>query len=561
MPKHNWEQFFPFTKIREHQKRAIEFAIDQFESGKRIVVLEMGTGTGKSATAITIAKYLSVYGEQSNVDDKDVSNSAYILTTKKILQKQYVNDFGDKKLIASIKSASNYQCCSFNQSCQETRSMLQLLKKQNKFSLNNTNCDKNCNYAYDKFKFLNSDLSITNFSYFLAASCFSNDFNIRNILVIDEAHNIENELSKFIEISISSKFVEILNINIPNVTNDLNGQHQIYNWICKEYNLAIDNMLRNLNYKLNNVLEINNSVYEEHQYKELLSEERKKQLIDINKKISKLKNHKDNIQKFINGYDSKNWVMNITKEFDQVKITFKPVDIAKFSNEYLFKYGHRYILLMSATIVNNPLFCGTIGIPHWETAYLNIPSPFSVKNKPIHYLPVGSMSLNSIDLTLPKMIKTIEQLINEIHQNDKGIIHCVNYKIAQFLFKNIKTNRFLIHDSKNRDIILKQHIESDKPTIILSPSMVEGVDLADESSRFQILCKLPFPYLGDNVIKKRMENNKLWYTFQTVKTIIQSLGRSIRNEKDYAVSYILDQDWTVFYSKNKSLFPRDFIVE
>jgi Rad3-related DNA helicase len=88
--------------------------------------------------------------------------------------------------------------------------------------------------------------------------------------------------------------------------------------------------------------------------------------------------------------------------------------------------------------------------------------------------------------------------------------------------------------------------------------MMEGVDLADDASRFQILCKIPFPYLGDLVIKKRMDKNKQWYPYTTAKSIIQSFGRSIRNEKDYAVSYILDSDWERFYSRNKHMFSEDF---
>ena len=88
--------------------------------------------------------------------------------------------------------------------------------------------------------------------------------------------------------------------------------------------------------------------------------------------------------------------------------------------------------------------------------------------------------------------------------------------------------------------------------------MMEGVDLADDASRFQILCKVPFPYLGDLVIKKRMEKNKMWYPYTTAKSVIQALGRSIRNDKDYAISYILDADWDRFYSRNFYMFPQEF---
>lgn len=43
MPLYDYEKFFPFKSIREQQKRAIEFAIDAYESGKKVVLLEIGT--------------------------------------------------------------------------------------------------------------------------------------------------------------------------------------------------------------------------------------------------------------------------------------------------------------------------------------------------------------------------------------------------------------------------------------------------------------------------------------------------------------------------------------
>ena len=90
--------------------------------------------------------------------------------------------------------------------------------------------------------------------------------------------------------------------------------------------------------------------------------------------------------------------------------------------------------------------------------------------------------------------------------------------------------------------------------------MMEGVDLHDNLSRFQIICKVPFPYLGDLVVQKRMERNKMWYPYMTAKSVIQSLGRSIRNEYDFAESYILDADWERFYKNNRNMFPRDLNI-
>jgi Rad3-related DNA helicase len=116
----------------------------------------------------------------------------------------------------------------------------------------------------------------------------------------------------------------------------------------------------------------------------------------------------------------------------------------------------------------------------------------------------------------------------------------------------------MIHDSDNREEVLKKHMRSSKPTVLLSPSMTEGIDLKEDLSRFQVICKVPYPYLGDKLIKKKMHKWKWWYSFQTAKTIIQSAGRSVRSVDDKAVTYVFDSDWERFYSRNEHLFPLDF---
>jgi Rad3-related DNA helicase len=168
------------------------------------------------------------------------------------------------------------------------------------------------------------------------------------------------------------------------------------------------------------------------------------------------------------------------------------------------------------------------------------------------------MSKSQIDSNLPKVAEFIKFLLDQ-HKADKGIIHAGSYKIAQFVSQYLQSNRILIHESHDREQVYLQHLASNKPTVLLSPSMTEGVDLADDASRFQIICKIPYPYLGDEVIKRRMQKDPKWYDFQTAKTIIQALGRSIRNEKDYAISYILDSDWNRFFIRNKHLFPVEIV--
>ena len=56
----NYSKFFPYKSIRGNQTEAIEFAIEAFlNEGKRFVIIEAGTGVGKSAIGLTVARYLN----------------------------------------------------------------------------------------------------------------------------------------------------------------------------------------------------------------------------------------------------------------------------------------------------------------------------------------------------------------------------------------------------------------------------------------------------------------------------------------------------------------------
>jgi hypothetical protein len=544
MPKHPYVQYFPFDKIRPEQKRAIEFAIDQFESGKKHVLLEMGTGTGKSATGIAIARYMEVYGPILKNKDGDTLTGAYIVTTQKILQDQYMFDFGPasgKNLIRTIKSSSNYRCKFYeDQTCAESKRLLVKLGKQ----LNGTDfqkhCKNSCHYSIDKQEFIDCPISITNMPYFLAETLYSGKLEPRALLIVDECHNAESELGKFVEVSFSERFArDILKCKMPK----LDSQQAVLDWVNTTYKRSLNKYTKSLE---KNIASLSGDVAGGGDY---------------SKQLEMLEKHLEKIDKFIETYVESNWVMNVThpdpnNKRGGRKFEFKPIDVSPYGQGILFRSGGR-ILMMSATIVDKDVFCMSVGVDTNEVAYLRIPSPFPVENRPTHFIPAGSMSRDNIDRTLPIMVETVKMLL-EKHSSEKGIIHSSNYKVAKYIQENIKSSRVLIHDSLNRDEILRRHMESKDPTVLLSPSMMEGVDLRDDQSRFQILCKIPFPYLGDAVVKKRMDRNKSWYSYMTAKSVIQSFGRSIRNDTDHAITYILDADWDRFYSRNFLMFPEDF---
>ena len=167
------------------------------------------------------------------------------------------------------------------------------------------------------------------------------------------------------------------------------------------------------------------------------------------------------------------------------------------------------------------------------------------------------MNKSNIESTLPKIVQAVRKILDQ-HPDEKGIIHTHTFRIARVLKYSIKGRRLLMHTSEDREEVLRMHLESPEPTVLLSPSMTEGVDLKGDLSRFQVVCKVPYPYYGDPLVRKRMNKWEWWYPLQTAKTLIQASGRSIRDAEDYAVTYILDADWESFFRRSSGFFPADF---
>lgn len=71
---------------------------------------------------------------------------------------------------------------------------------------------------------------------------------------------------------------------------------------------------------------------------------------------------------------------------------------------------------------------------------------------------------------------------------------------------------------------------------------------------------MPYPSLGDKLVKRKMELDERWYGWMTTVMFIQSLGRSVRSPKEKAVTYILDSGFGFFYKKNSRFIP-DYIKE
>ena len=527
--------YFPYPVPRKEQVQAIKAALEAFlKNDKKFFILEAGTGVGKSAIGLTIARILNSQLSHS----EEFGRGSYFLTTQKVLQEQYENDFGRPNgNMVSVYSSKNYQCEFHKKNdCRTSQQMLRTEEKSSRFF---KKCTSDCLYKREKKLFLDSPESVTNFPYFIMESTYSGKITPRNFLVVDEAHNAESVLTKFVEISVSQYFCEkVVKSKWPEKITPV----AFYKWLRDVYNPKLQKQI----------------LYFEQQLESMGLKSKVQDLAAIALKYDMLKSHSNKLTLFLEDYSSENWVMEIgeTEKRGYVRVTYRAIDVSKYAESYLFRMG-RKVLLMSATILNAKGYAKSMGIAEDDYDSISIASPFPVENRPIIHADIGSFSAKVIDLTLPRAKDAIKAILAE-HKGEKGVIHCHTYKIANYLKKALRSKRILTHNSDNRDEILHKHITSKDPTVLLTPSMTEGVDLKGDASRFQIIVKVPYPYLGDPIIRKRMNKNDKWYPMQTAMTIVQAYGRSVRSMDDNAITYILDSDWKRFYRDNKDVFPAGF---
>ena len=249
------------------------------------------------------------------------------------------------------------------------------------------------------------------------------------------------------------------------------------------------------------------------------------------------------------------WVADLKPD----EMIFKPLDVSKKAD---LIYGKaRYRLWMSATILGKENFARSMGLNLKKCHYIEAPSTFPAVNRPIYAMEcfgIRKLNRDKLDAEMPKLIDAIDAIIDQYPQ-EKGLIHAHTYKILHALINNSKhRHRMRFHDATNREDVLGDFLRSPDNDILVSPSMVEGIDLKDDLGRFQILCKIPWPYLGDAQIRALKEHRDGWYLWKTSLEVVQACGRIVRHETDWGHTYVLDPDFRRWYSNAKELLPDYF---
>ena len=518
---------FPFENPREGQLEIIADIEEAISKGYKYIILEAGTGTGKSAVATTLAR---------------MYESAYILTMTKQLQKQYADEFD----FPLVKGRGNFDCLKdgFDVTCD--MGACKTAPKSSKFfcpygiSKNPTltgelafqdsfggdvffQTNDHCKYWQQKANAINSPITLMNYDYAILELNYVKHFGKRSLLILDEAHNIEDKLMRTMEINLYNRQLEkdIKKVISPQTLKSAEKGE----WI-----MEIDAIQGH---------------YSDIEIKDLPTNKADR----INSTIAKLKGLKNNLEK-----EPGNWVIDA----DEHGVSFKPLRVNHYAEDYLFKHGD-VVIFLSATILSHKMFSKWLGLDPREVYHIQVDSPFSVEKRPIELNLAGKMSKSRVKQSAPKSIEILQKILKR-HEGEKGLIHTHSYKCQQYIINNLYSNRLISHGNNNRERVLKYFEEDENPLVLVSPSMSEGVDLPYDKCRFQVIYKIPFPYLGDKQVHMRMKKDQRWYAYKTAMTLMQAYGRGMRAEDDSCVTYILDSDIQMLLKSPlyKSLIPEFF---
>jgi Rad3-related DNA helicase len=469
--------FPPALEPREGQLQVLEHIQSAFNDGKKFFVLEGPIGFGKSAVAKAVL---------------NLCGNGFITSPLNTLVRQYSQD--EDLGLTEVRGQSTYACRAFNGvNCE---------KASDSFEGHSTKC---MDYVVARDAFWTAQHSVTNVHFLSYASPIEGAVYPRDVLVIDEAHNLENILTNMVGRTITPEDVTAINARMFDFTGEDKGPLNLKNvadWL-RYFESAITHALTDIP-----------DGEEKRDYESL----------------------RQGINFTLNCGDWISW-----KERENLVIA--PMS-ARQAVRPLFRCAS-HVLFMSATMGDIPLFLHNLGVSQKDAAVYRARSEFPPENRRIIYRNHGSMSKTWKQPGLPQMLQECSLILRN-RPEERGIIHChsrdLQQTVSQYLAKEFG-RRILTHGSgADRDSGIKRLKES-RNGVLCSVAMTEGLDLRDDEARFCIFAKIPWPNLSDPYIAERRKRSQEWYENMTVLSIIQGSGRVVRSLTDHADTFIFDSSF------------------
>ncbi len=502
--------------------------------GYKNIILEAGTGIGKSAIATTLA---------------NMYEDSYILTMTKQLQEQYLDDFGD--MLVEIKGRGNYKC-NYKGSCDFCIKAEYNLRK----------CG-DCEYQMALKKAQEAENVITNYDYFFYAGVVNPMLDPRELLILDEAHNLERKMLMLSSLDLNREYISTkfgIDIFEPimygtNSINKLKRDSSYWIRLCDDLIAECKKRIKKIEGDANKTVQVTLDEFE--------SDPSKYSNFDYVEKQN-LEQDMKSFAEISLGLSANDFIIDLPEASSildndmDISAEFKPFSVVE-ETQNLLKLGN-IRLFLTGTLGDKDKFCEWNNINPEDTFYIYEKSPFDVSKRPIYPEFVGRLSGSRGKVPKwknPKAIAKIRELLDR-HKNEKGVIHTSSNEQAFWIIDQLEGYPFMFVGGENRNAILKEFSESEENLILIGASIKDGVDFKGDLCRFQIMFKVPYPQLNEQV-NYRKELDPKWFYYQAVMALMQAYGRGIRDKDDYCVMYILDSSFVDLFDFNKQFFNEYFI--
>jgi Rad3-related DNA helicase len=555
-------------KFRKGQLEAVVDIIDTyFNTDITTYICEAPTGSGKSH----IAMICSAFFESINL-------RGYILTSEIALQDQYVKDFKRYKLNwGNIKGSDTYTCSVNSMPFTMGECRLQKMSYEDAESLP---CWSSCGYLVNRKKAIEAPVSLLNYSYALIQRNYVEEqqqkngygvpFPARDFVFCDEGHRLIDIVQDHFSPRINHEFVtaiknlenfqkrnkyggEVLSSNIMSLLFLI--EEETDKKILKTHLQKLYSYLVKQRFKDRIVSEDAGKKFKEWQKMPPEWKSALKQIDFIADICCKIE---DYLKILENGSVDKMVKTVIPVLKGTPEIIFNYVDEGSMVDRYFSKkFGFK--VLMSATFGKADFFLNSIGGKN--ARYNRLKNSFNYEKSPIYLLKNNRLSYNNVDAKAPYLADLIGKILDR-HPNMSGIIHSGSYSLTEKVIYHLDkkyTDRIIIYKGTGGKINAISSLADDTSNkIVMGPSLLEGLDLKDDFSRLQIFLKVPYPSLASNFVKEKIKHYPSWYNWKTSVNILQGIGRSIRNENDWAVTYFLDSCLEDIM-KETGVFPEEFL--
>jgi Rad3-related DNA helicase len=532
---------FPYSKPFEGQIDTIVKIVDNFvNKDRKHVILDAPTGSGKSVIAYTTIKVLQRI---------QFINRAQIITATKALQDSYSENFPE---IYQLKSKTNYDCAGGDAGYYSTPECIAKLR-------NNLCSTSRCPYVVrreywcDKAKIRNTN---TAFMLESCASLVQHKGRFVPFMVIDECHSLEKMLldhARFIFSKDSIVEFKKLHLGVEEACIEFIKLYRdfdmfIVNLLDDDNSTKIDLNIKDYFRTFCLLLDTINSFISEYR-QDLLggSHKEDQRLADILMPIMESTSDMLYFSEIL-ATCPLNAVIHVENTKDGLSI--KLIDAKILAPRALFDKS-KYFLHMSGTVCGYHYHVEKLGINPASAAYVYTSNNIPAKNRSINIVNLPKIYSNTYE-AVKNHIPVIDKLVN-YYKDYHGFIYCPSFELCQIFVDYCQTRDRMVIPANIEEA--KEIMTRSNNKVIVTPSIVEGIDFRDDQCRFQIIPRIPYLYLGDPIvkIKNRIEPEYYWRT--TIMMLVQVLGRSIRSPEDWAHSYLLDDTFQTLIRKNREYFP------